>query len=186
MKGYSKYFWFIHFIGDIFFLNIAFILIYVLKFETIDFSDKYRFLIIIYNAVWILVALMLQLYQLKQLKRLDRILYNLFKAFSFNILILTAILFSLKASAFSREHLFYTYLILFGFIVFWRYLAVKLIKLYRKSGFNYSKVVVIGGGEVAKQLNSYFNSDDVLGVKLMGVFSDTEISFSFNQITIFY
>ena len=181
MKGYSKYFWFIHFIGDVFFLNIAFILIYVLKFETVDFSDKYRFLIIIYNAVWILVALMLQLYQLKQLKRLDRILYNLFKAFSFNILILTAILFSLKASAFSREHLFYTYLILFGFIVFWRYLAVKLIKLYRKSGFNYSKVVVIGGGEVAKQLNSYFNSDDVLGVKLMGVFSDTEISFNLKQ-----
>tara|TARA_B100002052_G_scaffold37199_1_gene29316 strand:+ start:26978 stop:28363 length:1386 start_codon:yes stop_codon:yes gene_type:complete len=178
LKGYSKYFWFIHFIGDVLFLNVAFVLIYVLKFETIDFSDKYRFLIIIYNAVWILVALMLQLYQLKQLKRLDRILYNLFKAFSFNILILTAILFSLKASAFSREHLFYTYLILFGFIVFWRYLAVKLIKLYRKSGFNYSKVVVIGGGEVAKQLNSYFNSDDVLGVKLMGVFSDTEISFS--------
>ena len=181
MKGYSKYFWFIHFIGDVFFLNIAFILIYVLKFETVDFSDKYRFLIIIYNAVWILVALMLQLYQLKQLKRLDRILYNLFKAFSFNILILTAILFSLKASAFSREHLFYTYLILFGFIVFWRYLAVKLIKLYRKSGFNYSKVVVIGGGEVANQLNSYFNSDDVLGVKLMGVFSDTEISFRLKE-----
>ena len=88
MKGYSKYFWFIHFIGDIFFLNTAFIFIYVLKFDTIDFSDKYRFLIIIYNAVWILVALMLQLYQLKQLKRLDRILFNLFKAFSFNILIL--------------------------------------------------------------------------------------------------
>ena len=60
-------------------------------------------------------------------------------------------------------------------------MAVKLIKLYRKSGFNYSKVVVIGGGEVAKQLNSYFNSDDVLGVKLMGVFSDTEISFNLKQ-----
>ena len=23
MKGYSKYFWFIHFIGDVFFINIA-------------------------------------------------------------------------------------------------------------------------------------------------------------------
>ena len=181
MKGYSKYFWFIHFIGDIFFLNTAFIFIYVLKFDTIDFSDKYRFLIIIYNAVWILVALMLQLYQLKQLKRLDRILFNLFKAFSFNILILAAILFSLKASEFSREHLFYTYFILLGLIIFWRYLAVQLIKLYRKSGFNYSKVVVIGGGEVAKQLNSYFNSDDVLGVRLMGVFSDSEISFRLKE-----
>ena len=150
---------------------------YVLKFETIDFSDKYRFLIIIYNAVWILVALMLQLYELKQLKRLDQILFNLFKAFAFNILILTAILFSLKASEFSREHLYYTYFLLFGFIMFWRYLAIQFIKLYRKSGYNYSRVVIIGGGEVAQQLNNYFNSDNVLGVKLMGIFSDTEISF---------
>ncbi|MBC8298516.1 MAG: undecaprenyl-phosphate glucose phosphotransferase [Pelagibacterales bacterium] len=150
---------------------------YVLKFETIDFSDKYRFLIIIYNAVWILVALMLQLYELKQLKRLDQILFNLFKAFAFNILILTAILFSLKASEFSREHLYYTYLLLFGLIMFWRYLAIQFIKLYRKSGYNYSRVVIIGGGEVAQQLNNYFNSDNVLGVKLMGIFSDTEISF---------
>ena len=91
---------------------------YILKFETISFSDQYRFLIIIYNAVWILNALMLQLYQLKQLKRLDRILFNLFKAFAFNILILSAILFSLKASVFSREHLFYTYLMVFGLIIF--------------------------------------------------------------------
>ena len=177
MKGYSRYFWFIHLIGDIFFINIAFILMYILKFDTIDFSDKYRFLIIIYNAIWILVALMLQLYELKQLKRLDRILFNLFKAFVFNILIISAILFSLKASEFSREHLYYTYLMLFGLIIFWRYLAVQLIKLYRKSGFNYSMVVIIGSGEVAYQLNNYFNSDDVLGVKLMGVFSDAAISF---------
>ncbi len=120
---------------------------------------------------------MLQLYQLKQLKRLDRILFNLFKAFAFNALIISAILFSLKASNFSREHLYYTYCMLFFLIVFWRYLAIQLIKLYRKSGFNYSRVIIIGGGEVAKQLNNYFNSDDILGVKLMGVFSDTAISF---------
>lgn len=177
MKGYSRYFWFIHFIGDIFFLNIAFLVMYVLKFETIDFSDKYRFLIIIYNGLWILVALMLQLYQLKQLKRLDRILFNLFKAFAFNAMIISAILFSMKASSFSREHLYYTYFMLFVLIILWRYLAVQLIKLYRKSGFNYSRVIIVGGGEVAKQLNNYFNSDDILGVKLMGVFSDTPISF---------
>ena len=151
---------------------------YILKFDTLVFSDKYRFLIIIYNAVWILVSLMLQLYELKQLKRLDRILFNLFKAFTFNALIISAILFSLKASEFSREHLYYTYLMLFILIVVWRYLAIQLIKLYRKSGFNYSRVVIIGGGEVAQQLNNYFDSDDVLGVRLLGIFSDSPISFN--------
>ena len=76
MKGYSKYFWFIHFIGDILCINIAFILMYYLKFESIDFSDKYRFLLIIFNANWILVALMLKLYELNRIMRLDKVLFN--------------------------------------------------------------------------------------------------------------
>jgi len=177
MKGYSKYFWFIHFIGDILCINIAFILMYYLKFDSIDFSDKYRFLLIIFNANWILVALMLKLYELNRIMRLDKVLFNLFKAFGFNILIITAVLFSLKQSEFSREHLYATYLMLFCLIMFWRYLSIKLIKLYRKSGYNYSRVVIVGGGEVAQQLNDYFNSDDVLGVRLLGVFSDSDFSF---------
>jgi putative colanic acid biosynthesis UDP-glucose lipid carrier transferase len=177
MKGYSKYFWFIHFIGDILFINIAFILMYYLKFYSIDFSDKYRFLLIIFNANWILVALMLKLYELNRIMRLDKVLFNLFKAFGFNILVITAVLFSLKQSQFSREHLYATYLILFGLIMFWRYLSIKLIRLYRKSGYNYRRVVIVGGGEVAQQLNDYFNSDDVLGVRLLGVFTDSDLSF---------
>ena len=177
MKGYSKYFWFIHFIGDILFINIAFILMYYLKFDSIDFSDKYRFLLIIFNANWILVALMLKLYELKRIIRLDKVLFHLFKAFGFNVLIITAVLFSLKQSSFSREHLYATYLMLFGLIMCWRYLSIKLIKLYRKSGYNYRRVVIVGGGEVAQQLNDYFNSDDVLGVRLLGVFSDSDFSF---------
>lgn len=178
MKGYSKYFWFIHFIGDVFFINIAFVVMYYFKFDSFDFSDKYRFLIIIYNAIWILVCLMLKLYEIKQLKRLDRILFNLFKSFVFNAMIMSAVLFSLKASEFSREHLYATYLMLLILIIFWRFIAIQSIKLYRKSGYNYSKIVIVGGGEVAKQLHNYFNSDDVLGVKLMGVFSDTEHTFN--------
>ena len=181
MKGYSRYFWFGHFIGDVFFINIAFIMMYVLKFDTIDFSDKYRFLIVIYNAVWILVALMLQLYELKQLKRLDKILFNLFKSFILNALIISAVLFSLKASEFSREHLYATYLLLFGLIMLWRYLAVQLIKLYRKSGFNYKRVIIIGGGEVAKQLHTYFTSDDVLGVRVKGIFCDNQLTFPIKE-----
>jgi len=181
MKGYSRYFWSIHFLGDIFFINISFILMYYLKFETIDFSDKYRFLLIIFNANWILVALSLKLYELKRLKRLDRVLYNLFKAFIFNAFIISAVLFSLKASEFSREHLYATYGLLFVLILLWRYSAIKLIYLYRKSGFNYSRVIIIGGTEVAKQLYTYFISDDVLGVRVKGVFADSDISFDIKE-----
>jgi len=181
MKGYSKYFWFLHFLGDVFFINLAFLIMYYVKFQTFDFSDKYRFLLIVFNASWMLVAFMLQLYQLKQLRRLDKILFNLFKAFVFNAFIISGILFSLKAFEFSREHLYSTYLILFFFILLWRYIAVKMIYLYRKSGFNYKRVIIIGGGDVANQLHTYFTTDDVIGVRLMGVFCDQEIKFNVSK-----
>lgn len=181
MKGYSKYFWVVHFLGDLFLANIAFLLTYYIKFDSLMFSDKYKFLFIIFNAIWILVALFLQLYELKRLRRLDKVLFNLFKAFVFNALIISAILFSLKASDFSREHLYATYIMLFALIMLWRYSAIKLIYLFRKSGFNYKQVIIIGGGEVANQLYTYFMSDDVLGVRVKGVFSDSTISFDIKE-----
>ena len=177
MKGYSQYFWVIHFTGDLFIVNFAFLLTYYLKFETLMFSDKYKFLFIIFNGIWVLVALFLKLYKLKRLRRLDRVLFNLFKAFIFNALVISAILFSLKASEFSREHLYATYVLLFGLIMLWRYSAIKLIYLFRKSGFNYKRVLIIGGNEVANQLYNYFISDDVLGIRVKGIFSDSDISF---------
>ena len=183
MKGYSRYFWAIHFIGDILFINISFILMYYLNDKLgFPFSNDYRFLLIIFNANWILVALSLKLYELKRLKRLDRILYNLFKAVLINGLALSAILFALdEDSPFSREHLYATYLLLFILIILWRYSAIKLIYLYRKSGFNYKSVIIIGGTEVAKQLYTYFISDDVLGVRVKGVFADSNISFDIKE-----
>jgi len=59
----------------------------------------------------------------------------------------------------------------------WRYSAIKLIYLFRKSGFNYKRVLIIGGNEVANQLYTYFISDDVLGIRVKGIFSDSDISF---------
>ena len=178
MKGYSRYFWVIHFIGDLFIINFAFLFSYYLKFDTLMFSDKYKFLFIIFNGIWVLVSLFLKLYALKRLTRLDRVLLNLFNAFIFNAIIISAILFSLKASDFSREHLYVTYALLFGLIMLWRYSAIKLIYLFRKSGYNYKRVIIVGGNEVAKQLYTYFMSDDVLGIRVKGIFSDNDISFN--------
>jgi len=177
MKGYSQYFWVIHFIGDLMIVNFSFLLSYYLKFETLIFSDKYRFLFIIFNLIWVLVALFLKLYKLDRIRRLDRVLLNLFKAFILNAMIISAILFSLKASEFSREHLYATYILLFGLIMLWRYSAIKLIYIYRKSGFNYRRVIIIGGNEVANQLYTYFMSDDVLGIRVKGIFFDGDVSF---------
>jgi Undecaprenyl-phosphate glucose phosphotransferase len=178
MKGYSRYFWFIHFLGDILLINFAFISAYFYKFETFISDDRYTFLLLIFNFIWMFTAFMLDLYAIKRISRIDRVLYNLFKAGLINGFVLAAILFSLNDdSPFSREHLYYTYAGVFILVLIWRYSSVKLIYLYRKYGYNYDRVLIVGGGDVAKGLHDYFFSDEILGFKLLGIFSDEDISF---------
>ena len=181
MKGYSRYFWAIHFAGDLVFINLAFVITYFVKFDSFLFSDKYKFLLLIFNFIWILTVFLLKLYDIKSVRRLDRVLFNLFKAALINGVALLAILFSLKASTFSREHLYATYAFSFGLVLLWRILALRLIYFFRKSGLNYKRVVLIGGGNVAKQLYNYIHKKDVFGIRLLGVFSENEISFEVND-----
>ena len=52
--------------------------------------------------------------------------------------------------------------------------------MYRKHGYNYDRVLIVGGGDVAKSLHDYIFSDDILGIKLLGIFSDSEPIFKTN------
>lgn len=180
MKGYSRYFWAIHFIGDIVIINLAFFLNYYLKFETLDLNDNsqdYQALFLIFNFIWVFTAFSIKLYDIQRVTRLDRVIFNLFKAGVINGVSISAILFLSKESDFSREHLYVTYISLFVVILIWRFFIIKLIYIIRKSGFNYKTVIIIGHGELAKKLYTYFNSDTVLGFKLVGIFSDGIVGF---------
>ena len=173
MRGYSRYFWFIHFLGDLILINFSFLLSYFYKFDSLIEDDRYLFLLLIFNFIWMFTAFMLDLYAIKRLRRVDRILFNLIRACIINVFALAAILFSLNDdSPFSREHLYYTYIGVFILVLLWRYISIKLIFLYRRYGYNYDRVLIVGGGDVAKGLHDYFFSDDILGIKLLGIFSD--------------
>jgi len=181
MKGYSRYFWFIHFVGDIILINISFLLSYFYKFESFISDDRYIFLLLIFNFIWMFTAFMLDLYSIRRLKRVDRIFFNLIRASIINGFIIAAILFSLNDdSPFSREHLYFTYFGVFILVLMWRYLSIKLIFLYRRYGYNYDRVIIVGGGDVAKGLHDYFFSDDILGIRLLGIFSQNKLTFNSN------
>jgi len=184
MRGYSRYFWFIHFLGDLIFINFSFLLSHFYKFGSLIEDDRYFFLLLIFNFIWMFTAFMLDLYAIKRLRRIDRILYNLLRAGVINVIGIAALLFSLNDdSPFSREHLYYTYILAFILVLFWRYISIKLIFLYRKHGYNYDRVLIVGGGDVAKSLHDYIFSDDILGIKLLGVFSESKPTFNTKVFT---
>ena len=96
MRGYSRYFWFIHFLGDLILINFSFLVSYFYKFGSLIDDDRYFFLLLIFNFIWIFTAFMLDLYAIKRLRRVDRILFNLMRAGVINIFAIAALLFSLN------------------------------------------------------------------------------------------
>ena len=184
MRGYSRYFWFIHFLGDLILINFSFLASYYYKFSSLIEDDRYFFLLLIFNFIWIFTAFMLDLYAIKRLRRVDRILFNLLRAGMINVFAIAALLFSLNDdSPFSREHLYLTYVLAFVLVLFWRYISIKLIFLYRKHGYNFDRVLIVGGGDVAKSLHDYIFSDDILGIKLLGIFSESDPIFDTKVFT---
>ena len=170
MKSSSRKMWLFLGFGDLFHINLSFFIAYHLRFGTYELPEKYVFLLLIFNFSWIVIASLFRLYQIARITYLEQIIYNLFKAIFLHFVIMAAILFSMKASTFSREHLIYTYLFYFILVLIWRVFSLFLLKNYRRSGFNYRNVIIVGSGKIAEQLHTFFNSKDSHGYRLLCMF----------------
>jgi Undecaprenyl-phosphate glucose phosphotransferase len=163
--------WFFLGSGDIILINFAFILAHYLRFDTIAISDIYIFLLLVFNFSWILVSAMFSLYTFSRVDHVEHILYNTIRAGITHALIITALLFSIKASEqFSRQLILYTYIIDFIVVIIWRFIAISFIKRYRVSGYNYQRVILVGTGSVSHQMYKFFQSAQSHGFKLLSVF----------------
>ena len=89
--------WFFLGSGDIILINFAFVLAYFLKFDTIELKENYIFLLLVFNFSWILVSAMFSLYTFSRVDHLEHIVSNTIKAGVTHALIITALLFSIKA-----------------------------------------------------------------------------------------
>ena len=64
------------------------------------------------------------------------------------------------------------FLIIFSGITVFKLLYFYLLKTYRKRGLNFRNVVVIGLDPTSKKITEIFNSENDLGYRFKGFFSD--------------
>ena len=157
-------------LGDVFHLCFSFLLSYRLVFYTIDISEKYLFLLIILCLSWLLIGSFFRLFDYGRAARTELMLSNLLKAFIVNGLMITTFLFTLKANTFSRDYLYLTLFFAFLSLIIWRVFSVLLIKNYRKLGYNYKNVVIIGSGNISSRLHQFFSKKEH-GYNLLAIFN---------------
>ena len=166
-------------LGDIFHLCFSFFLSFRLLFYTHDISQKYLFLLIILCLSWLLIGSFFRVFDDNRAARIEIMLSNLLKAFIVIGLLITIILISFKDNTFSLDYICLTLSFAFIFLIFWRSFSFLLIKKYRKLGYNYKNVVIIGSGDISSRLHQFFSKKEH-GYKLLAIFNGKKNNKKFN------
>jgi Undecaprenyl-phosphate glucose phosphotransferase len=93
------------------------------------------------------------------------------KAITLHILGLTFLSFSIH-EPYSRIQLLIAYVLFIFLVVNWRFFVIWQLKIYRKKGYNYRKIIIVGTGIMAKELNKLFITDNSLGYRVLGFFDE--------------
>ena len=174
---YSNLIRIIHFSGDLFLINISFLIAYFIKFDHLDIlnDDKYLLLLFAYNMAWFIAAYVLKSYDIYRVARYENIISSLFKLFILQSLILMAFWVMIKAFYYSREHIMWTCIFLYPLVSTWRIGLIFSLNQYRKKGFNFRRIIIVGSGEIAFDLKQVIERNTQFGYKIIGVFSDEKI-----------
>ena len=79
-------------------------------------------------------------------------------------------IFLLQDKYFSRELFLINGLLIFFAIPTSRYFLLEIIRTYRKQGYNYRRVIVVGSGPAARSMYDFITSGVVSGLRFKGFF----------------
>ena len=172
-RRYSRYFPFLFLAFDLISFNVSFVLASYIKFGRHLLGDEhYIGLQLVLNVFWLLIFFSGRLYDLNRDLRLGEQINRVLTALILNVAVVLAIWFVSKPFYFSRQQLFFTYLIFCGLAITWRVIWFYFIRFYRRRGFNVRHVVMVGYERMADQMINFMNANPGLGYKLVAVFDD--------------
>jgi len=104
----------------------------------------------------------------------DKVIQRSLLLVALHSIIFTACLFFLTMEKDTLPLYFVVYLYLFLFVLFtaWRVLAREILKLYRRRGYNYKRVVIVGAGKNGMELFSEMKKEMAYGYNIYGFFDD--------------
>ena len=159
-------------VGDVVHLVMSLLIAHRLTFFNIDLTDNYIFLNIIFILSWLVSAHFFKLFNYERGARIDEILLDLLKAIIVHLLIISTFLSLLSSNHFSKECVLYSFFISYTLLFIWRSFSLFLLKKYRKLGYNYKQVVLIGKVDKIPSIIQFFTKKEH-GYKLIAFFSDS-------------
>lgn len=122
--------------------------------------------------LWTIIAVRMELYELPRLLFIDKVLSKNVFAIVVYTFLSGGLIFFITDYKFSRMFFGVTIIIFMVFILFWRIISIYFLKRYRRSGFNYRKIVLIGYNENLENLIEKVYLNQNFGFVIAGLFTN--------------
>ena len=168
---YSKHIPFISAFGDLFILNICFNIAfcYLNGFDTGCFGPTNIFFFLYVNIAWFFSANIFQAYKTEIHKKAILFVYVKTVVFFFFLFLLFFQVFSFDY--YQRDEIKILFIVFLAFLLVWKSLLFSVFHYYRKSGYNYRNVVIVGYNDKATELRDYFIDNPWAGYRFKGFFT---------------
>ncbi|MGL1887895.1 MAG: undecaprenyl-phosphate glucose phosphotransferase [Reichenbachiella sp.] len=170
-KRFSRFFPALFLFIDLLFLNVGFLVANYIRFKTFWFEgDQYPFLFVFLNIAWVIIYFVTKLDRVEREKSIVDYVSQILLGLTINLAVVFAMWASTRAYFYSREHLFYTYLIFSFLIIGWRVGFIHILRYYRTKGFNTRNVIIVGYGPIGRSLKRHFIQNPQMGYLFKGFF----------------
>lgn len=174
---YARFFQFTIIFGDLLLLNSCFLLAGIMRFDEIrirntDYYDYYVQLLVFFNLSWLFLSLLFKTYDTRRTLVPRKATGKVLNAYFIHLFILLLFLVSLKKDEYSRLFLIYFYVSFLVTILPWRFYFLRFLKAFRKKGFSFRKVVLLGTGSGLTRLYRSIKDHPEYGLEVAAYFSD--------------
>ena len=119
---------------------------------------------------WVVCVIALKSFTIKRIKSLDRLAKDTIETLLYHVFLISVYIVATEAYFIPREYLLSFYSIFLISIFAWRFAVYFLLGYFRRLGFNYRNVIIIGYNPYGLSLRQYFDGNPELGYRFKGFF----------------
>ncbi|RLD45719.1 MAG: hypothetical protein DRI95_02555 [Bacteroidetes bacterium] len=170
---YSKYISLISAIGDLLILNISFnfAFCYLKGFEKACCSTISIVFFIFINLAWVVSANIFKAHRFDRQSYKKAILFTYIKTVVFFFFLFLLFFQIFTFDYYQRDEIKTLFFVFFTSLIAWQFFLYFISLFYRKSGYNYRNVVIVGYSDKATELKDYFTDNLWAGYRFKGFFT---------------
>lgn len=161
-------------IGDMVVLNLMFLLVYheLDSFYTKAIDNNLREVLLLLNFCYFFSLYFVPIQLHRSIVYLDKIVQKAFSVISLLIFLFATCLIFLNVGDVLATFLVVYYVSTIVVFSYWRVFVRMLLKFYRRKGYNFKRVVIVGAGKNGMELYRAMRDDISSGFNILGFFDD--------------